>query len=1119
MKTTLQSSLFLCIFSFFLQNVTKAQIIASSSECPNLNSIYIIGENSVCNNDSLILKVSDIANVTYLWSNGKTTESIVVKNAATYSVTVTCLTDINLKSIQSITVNSCCPDATGGKISGAEDKCGTYQPTTIASDTPSSGGAGELTYFWIKTTSLADVLNGTQTATMKIPNTNTLTYTPSPISVTTWYRRCSYRAGCYNNGLGTLAESNWIKKCVSTSTTLYIDKTGQPCGDTYTALTANGKPAGGKYLWSSGDTTAFLPIKNSTLNGPTTYSVTYTLPGSTCGQTGSVVVDAPTCFPITNGGNISEGKVICNATSYDPPKIVSIGRPQGGGGEITYFWIYTTKNPEDSTSGYSAGIDNVLIPNSNMDCYDPPVITKTTWFRRCGLGKGCCSADPGESNWVKFELKANCCDQVTDPGEIGENEERCFTEYKPNKIVSKRDASGGSGTLEYVWLNTSLYDADGDPRNFQMISGATDASYDPPVIAKTTWFRRCARRAGCEGYQEVVWIKKEVVVNVKDPGEICCPETSCKPSFIPKPLKNVRLASGGSGQVEYIWIKSDEINPAGSPVYAEILGAIDTVYAPNEIAKTTNYRRCARTVSKALPQYQCPFKETTPMPKVIKSPVTLENVPANMTLSCETPYSITAVPTLKGNMMPTPISLVEAMKPGGCPDSYVIKRTWTTTDNCGSTVTACQFITKVDNTKPVFTSTVKDITVTCGTNISLPTQLANDNCDKLVQIDVNQKLVPSTLTEPTKIIRTWTANDNCSNTAQLTQIVTIVNNPNFKAIANTPLCTNSNLNLNTSGCNTCSYAWTGPNGFTSSAKNPVLTSANPSLSGVYSVKMTDPSGCNSTVPVSVVVNPNPVATITVNSPLCAGASLNFCASNATSYIWTGPVLSSNVQKPVITNVNSSCNGVYKLTVTDQNGCKGSTSTKVVVNTAPDFVIIAANGNTICAGKTISLGINQTIPNTVWTGPLAYTFTGKTMTRTNATTAMSGDYKVVVTSPTNGCSQTKTANIVVNSCVAGLAMQNKDIELQNELLALESSTESSAFAIFPNPVDQRLNVVLSTQNLEHTDLNIYDQTGKQVYRKNIQTIDYEGVMILDLEDLPSGFYIITFGKERKKFVKQ
>jgi hypothetical protein len=372
MKTTLQSSLFLCIFSFFLQNVTQAQIIASSSECPNLNSIYIIGENSVCNNDSLILKVSDIANVTYLWSNGKTTESIVVKNAATYSVTVTCLTDINLKSVQSITVNSCCPDATGGKISGTEDKCGTYQPTTITSDTPSSGGAGELTYFWIKTTSLADVLNGTQTEIMKIPNSNTLTYTPTPISVTTWYRRCSYRAGCYNNGLGTLAESNWIKKGVSASTTLYIDKTGQPCGDTYTALTANGKPAGGKYLWSSGDTTAFLPIKNSTLNGPTTYSVTYTLPGSTCGQTGSIVVDAPTCFPITNGGNISEGKVICNATSYDPPKIVSIGRPQGGGGEITYFWIYTTKNPEDSTSGYSAGVDNVLIPNSNMDCYDPP---------------------------------------------------------------------------------------------------------------------------------------------------------------------------------------------------------------------------------------------------------------------------------------------------------------------------------------------------------------------------------------------------------------------------------------------------------------------------------------------------------------------------------------------------------------------------------------------------------------------------------------------------------------------------------------------------------------------------------------------------------------------------
>ncbi len=1119
MKSTLQSGFLMLICAFFLQNVSKAQIIAASAECPNLTSIYIIGSNSVCNNDSLTLKVSDIPNVSYLWSNGKTTESIIVKNAATYTVTVTCLTDISLKSVQSITISSCCPDATGGKISGAEDKCGTYQPSTITSDSPSSGGSGELTYFWVKTTSLADVLNGTQTSIMKIPNSNTLTYTPSPISVTTWFRRCSYRAGCYSNGLGTLAESNWIKKCVSTTTSLYIDKVGQPCGDTYTSLTANGKPAGGKYLWSSGDTSAFLAIKNSTLNGPKTYSVTYTLSGSTCGQTGSVIVDAPTCFALTDGGHIMEGKVICNATSYDPPKIQSIGRPQGGGGEITYFWIYTTKNPEDSTSGYSAGLDNVLIPNSNMDCYDPPVITKTTWFRRCALGKGCCSADPGESNWIKFELKANCCDQVTDPGEIGENEERCFTEYKPNKIVSNKPASGGSGALEYVWLNTTLYDADGDPRNFQLIAGATSDSYDPPVIAKTTWYRRCARRAGCEGYQEVVWIKKEIVKNVTDPGEICCSEMSCKPSFVPKPLKNVRLASGGSGKVEYIWVKSDEINAAGSPVYAQIAAAFDTTYAPSEISKTTNYRRCARTISKALPQYQCPYKETTPTPKVIKSAVTFENVPVDISISCEKICPIAAVPTLKGNMMVTPIALYESIKPGGCPDTYVIKRTWTATDNCGNSISACQHIYKEDKTKPVFTSTVKDITINCGTNTALPTQLAKDNCDNSVQIVVNEKVVPSTLTEPTKIIRTWTANDNCTNTAQLTQTITITNNPNFKAVANSPLCTNSNLNLNATGCNTCTYAWTGPNGFTSSSKNPILSTANPSLSGIYNVKMTDPSGCNSIVPVSVTVNPNPVPSITVNSPLCAGTTLNLCSSNASTYLWSGPNLSSNVQKPVITSVNSSCNGIYKLNVTDQNGCKGSATTKVVVNNAPDFVITAANGNTICAGKTISLAINQTIPNTVWSGPNAYNFTGKTMTRPNATTMMSGDYKVVVTSPTNGCTASKFANIVVNNCVAGLEVQDKNIDAAFEMTILENDNDHSAFELFPNPTEQVLNVRFSTENQRKMVLKIYNQSGSIVFTKNIELVDNQGIMSLDVADLPSGFYILSLGKEKRKFVKQ
>ena len=1112
------------ILMLFVPNISFAQIVASSADCPDINNLYIIGSNSVCNGESTTLKVSGEEVASYNWGSNRLTQEISITESGIYTVTVTCLSNILEQKVLSITVNNCCPDSDGGTIVGNEQKCGRYKPSTITSTALPTGGSGTLTYFWIKTTLLADVTNGTQLAVVKLMNSDAPEYSPEEISVTTWFRRCSYRAGCYSNGLGTLQESNWIKKDVTTGAPIYIDKTGQPCGDTYTTLTANGVPTGGKYLWSTGDTTAILPILNSTLNGVAkTYTVTYTLAGAACVTTGSIVVNAPICFAITEGGSISLGQTICNVTTYDPPKIQSIGRPSGGGGEITYFWIYTTKDPEDPNSGYSAGLDNIIIDNSNSDCYDPPVITKTTWFRRCALGKGCCSADPGESNWTKFELKSNCCDQVTDAGEISEEEERCLTSYKPTGIVSKRDASGGSGAIEYVWLTTSLYDADGDPRNFTMIDGAIAASYEPPVIAKTTWYRRCARRAGCESYEEVVWVKKAVVKNVTDAGEISGTEAVCEPRFTPKPLKNVRLASGGSGLVEYIWVKSDENNAAGSPIYAEILGAFDTTYQASLLTKSTFFRRCARTKSTASLAFQCPYKETTPIGKTIKPEVVFENVPPNMSLSCETPYAISLAPTIKGSLTTPSLTMSESMTPGNCPDNYTVKRTWTSSNNCGTPISAVQLIVKEDIKKPVFTTAVANISVACGTNPAVPTQLAKDNCDPTVQISFAEKLIAATATENAKVLRTWTASDNCSNTAQLSQTIHFLANPNFKANSNAPLCSNLSLKLNATGCNSCTYSWSGPNGFTSVSKNPVLTNTNPTLSGTYNLKMTDALGCFANIPLAVTVNPNPVAVISSNAPLCASEKLTLNASPATTYNWTGPNFTSTVASPVVNNVTSVNNGTYKLTVTDSKGCKGTTSALITVKPQANYTITAAFGTVLCEGKTINLSTNTTL-NTVWTGPNDYTIANKTMNRTNATASMSGDYKAVVTS-TNGCKSSKTMSVVVKPCVAGLSVQHQNANIENELFGLDGTTTiedetatEQLINLYPNPADDKLFVRINGTDSNNSALKIYSNSGQLMLEQTVENISNEATIQLDISVLPSGFYILTFGKEKLKFIR-
>ena len=88
------------------------------------------------------------------------------------------------------------------------------------------------------------------------------------------------------------------------------------------------------------------------------------------------------------------------------------------------------------------------------------------------------------------------CDNVTYPGSIGYNQEFCEPDSDPDEIVSLTPAGGGSGEIEYIWL---IKVGNGE---WETIPGSTGASYDPGPLSQPTFFRRCARRSGCEEYIE-----------------------------------------------------------------------------------------------------------------------------------------------------------------------------------------------------------------------------------------------------------------------------------------------------------------------------------------------------------------------------------------------------------------------------------------------------------------------------------------------------------------------------------------------------------------------------------------------------------------------------------------
>jgi hypothetical protein len=91
------------------------------------------------------------------------------------------------------------------------------------------------------------------------------------------------------------------------------------------------------------------------------------------------------------------------------------------------------------------------------------------------------------------------CDNVTSPGSIGPDQELCNFNTAP-LINSTAAASGGSNILIYVWQKTTL-DPGSNPTSWTVVQGAASETYNPGTLAQTTWFRRGARRNGCEEYR------------------------------------------------------------------------------------------------------------------------------------------------------------------------------------------------------------------------------------------------------------------------------------------------------------------------------------------------------------------------------------------------------------------------------------------------------------------------------------------------------------------------------------------------------------------------------------------------------------------------------------------
>lgn len=256
-------------------------------------------------------------------------------------------------------------------------------------------------------------------------------------------------------------------------------------------------------------------------------------------------------------------------------------------------------------------------------------------------------------------------------------------------------------------------------------------------------------------------------------------------------------------------------------------------------------------------------------------------------------------------------------------------------------------------------------------------------------------------------------------TAQATAVVDLDNAPpNATASGGTLTCAVPTLQLSgnspTSGV---TWAWTGPNSFTSTLQNPTVNAA-----GTYTLTVTDPTnGCTSTATATMLADQTaPVGAATTGTLTCTLTSLvlNGSANQLVTYVWSGPgTFTSTQQSPSV-----SVPGDYTLTVTAANGCTHAVTVTVAQDIAPPGA--STVGNTInCTNPLVAISAASPASGVTysWTGPNNFT-----SALPDPTVSLNGNYTVTVTSTANGCTSTSTAVVQIDTVTAALQAAAPDV---------------------------------------------------------------------------------------------
>ncbi len=198
--------------------------------------------------------------------------------------------------------------------------------------------------------------------------------------------------------------------------------------------------------------------------------------------------------------------------------------------------------------------------------------------------------------------------------------------------------------------------------------------------------------------------------------------------------------------------------------------------------------------------------------------------------------------------------------------------------------------------------------------------------------------------------------NGCTSLGGTTTVTVNTGPPTPTASSNSPVCVASTINLSTPTVTGASYSWSGPNGFTSSQQNPVITNATSAMAGTYSVSITL-GGCPSlggTTVVEVNATPTVAFSATPTSTACSGFVQFTDAStgNPSAWQWNfGDGQTSTLQSPSHTYLSS---GIYSVTLTATNNCGNNQLVKTNYITIDVLTAPAVTDGSRCGTGSVTL---------------------------------------------------------------------------------------------------------------------------------------------------------------------